>query len=414
MNMNSRALKAMDKIQAATGLSEEGKLGLIQLFNPLMDFEQRRVGFAGNADESASVVQVIKKSVVLSAPPGTTTTWSANIFNTPICVPQVHAAGYRMGNKDLLRGPTTGNNIGPFVALTAPAGHDLSVNNAALDPSVFVVPSTFCPDSIPIVTAAGEASSYFSGTSQIIGMGFEVHDTTAEIFKQGSITCYRVPQTPIFDTNFAHSCAIAGPINALTEIDSNGFGTEHDVADVPGNTGAAMLLHGSRQWEAREGAMVVPSLIDNTIPVTDLDSVFTVIKTGTYVDAVPPASGGGSIPAEQITQSLLAPAYNLVVGTVAGTGAKVLDAITEPPLQKYNNFNSSGLLIEGLAQQATILLTTIMYIERYPTVNDVALVVLASPSPKLDPMMMVLYSQIMRELPVAVKVCDNADGDWFF
>jgi len=414
---NSRSLKMLDRIQAASGLSEEGKLGLIQLINPIMDFEQRRVGFAGNADESASVVQCIKRSVTLTAPAGTVTTWDAHIFNTPMCVPNPLTSATRVGNLNVRPSvPTqTSSPIGPFVCLTTPSGNNLGLIDAATNAAVVAVNPTYCPDVGPITNAAGQAASFFGGTSQVIAMGFEIHDTTAEIYKQGTATVYRQPQTPIFDTNMALTCNSLGSVASPTSITQFGVATEHDISDAPRNVAAAMLLHGSRQWEAKEGAYVVPSLIDSTIPVTDVDSVVANVKTGIFLDFTLPGAAA-TTPAEQCSTAIgnVAAGGNLNIGTVATLGNGVSQSVVPAPLQKFNNFNTSGVILSNLNANASFVVTTIMYIERYPGPADLALVVLANPSPKLDLVMMDLYSSIMRELPVACKVADNADGDWFF
>lgn len=403
MNSNSRALRLMDQVKARTGLSEEGKNGLIQLINPITDFQTRKVGFAGRADESPSVVFAVKRSVTVTAPPGTTTTWDCHVFNTPssaVTSPIMH--GVESGS-NLFYDVTQPNTarVGPFVILKAPAGHPLNLANALADPAVVIDATSLSPDPGAYASSTDVANSYFAGLSSVNGMGFEYHDTTAAISKQGTVTVYALPQ-PVHDDRYAVDTVLVN--NILGPATSSLIGSTSELAcyDVPSTITEAMLLDGSRQWEAKFGAYVVPKLNKMEIPIQRLEPVLPVFHSNQFASYAPAYT---NYPAEEV----VFPGISTIgLSTPAGSSTSIVG------LNKLNSFNTSGVFLTGLNPVASLTFNSIMYIERFPNFREQEMVVLASPSPKFDPVMMALYSEIMSVLPVGCKVGDNADGDWFF
>lgn len=417
MSANARGQALLDRIAARVGLTEEGKLGLLQLINPIMDFDKRKVGFAGNADESLSVVQVIKRSFSVTAPPlGGATTWDLNFFNTPVNTTHTMLHGTNLGNFIGTDAAAIAGAMGPFVCLTAPSGTALTLNNAVRNPAVVSISGAICPDTQDVVTASQIRDSYNGGTSCVIAMGFEYHDTTAQLYKQGTATIWRQPQPPILDKTYVEIGGVtASEAVPSTSYIKGGAGSAHFLNDVPGSLTDIMLLGGTRQWEAKDGAYIVPTLIDSTIPMTTLEPCIPVIQSGIWTDKIFP----GSIPvaAQNVVYSQLYNfAFNEQIGEVTDEAAlyPVLTNTSSAPFAKFNNFNSSGVFVTGLAPQASVTLNTVTYIERVPRSVDTLLVPMATRSPGFDPLMMELYSQIMQNMPIGCKVADNADGDWFF
>lgn len=411
---NSKGRRLLDRIAQKTGLTEEGKLGLLQLINPIVDFDVRHVGFAGNSNESDSVIQVVKRSVTISAPPlGGAPTWDLNLFNTPVNTVATGRHGKMSGQNIMTDNAAAYGTHGPFVCLSAPTGTELSLNNAVRDATVVSTCLTLCPDQTGLTTAAQVNAAYNNGTSAIIGMGFEIHDVTAPLYQQGTATVWRQPQPPILDRSFIQHVVVDSEAAPSVAVGTNPS-CAHIMNDVPGKITDMMLLAGTRQWEAKYGAYMVPTLIDSTIPVTVLQPITPVFQKGLYTDITWPGAGGASA-TQDVNYAIGTPVF---VDQIGHTG-DVPDVIAlslqvGAPLTKYNNFNSSGIHISGLNPAASLTINTVQYIERWPKSIDTALVPLASRSPSYDPMMMELYSQIMSLMPVGCKVSDNADGDWFF
>jgi hypothetical protein len=84
-----------------------------------------------------------------------------------------------------------------------------------------------------------------------------------------------------------------------------------------------------------------------------------------------------------------------------------------PTVQKTAPFDTTGAFFTGLSQQTTLLVKLRVYVERAPSFKDYALAPLASPSAGYDINALQLYAQAINMLPCAVKVDENAAGDWF-
>jgi len=76
-------------------------------------------------------------------------------------------------------------------------------------------------------------------------------------------------------------------------------------------------------------------------------------------------------------------------------------------------FNHSGAYFTGLSNSTTLQLNATYYIERFPTQQDSALVVLARNSCHGDHIALDLYSEIIKEMPVGVPQRMNGLGEWF-
>jgi hypothetical protein len=402
MNKNVAGNILLDQIAQATGLTPAGKSNVINLINPLADFSVDRYGYAGRLDESPSVISAIKRSMVLVAPPGTVTTWDAHIFNTPVCTPLEMQRGIEFGNVlqyDALSQPL--RFVGPFTVISAPAGHALSIQNSLNDAAVVCNGSSLSPDSNVVSSPSDYQSAYMGGISSINAMGFEVHDTTAEISKQGSLCVYALPQSKVFD-RVTDTIDFVDTIAAPTTHELRGSISTAPLNDVPGTLADCMLLAGSQQWEAKFGAYVVPTLNSEEIPVQKLESVLPVFHSGNYTS---PAA----YPLRTQENVAQPTAFSRVSDTtVVGAAANLYSGT------KLNCFNTAGIFIQGLAPTASLVINSVMYVERFPTPQEQALVVLASKSPRFDPLIPILVSGIMQMMPKGTKVANNADGDWFF
>jgi len=73
----------------------------------------------------------------------------------------------------------------------------------------------------------------------------------------------------------------------------------------------------------------------------------------------------------------------------------------------------SGAYFTGLSNSTTLTVNYIVYIERFPTQDDLDLIVSAKRSPEYDIKALEAYSIISQSLPVAVPFDENGLGDWF-
>lgn len=224
--------------------------------------------------------------------------------------------------------------------------------------------------------------SYFEGGARVVAQGFEVVNTTSQLNVQGQVITYRQPQSfgngthyPISDTGIT---TIIGGMHAK------------NVQVWPGTPADAMLLAGSRQWHAKEGVYSTGTLNNVSMPCQGLDWTSPIIENDqseTGVDSI------------------------AIIPAIVFAGAA--HALVAPSLMPMNSYNMNGALFTGLSLQTTLQLTTNVYVERFPGIQETDLVVLAQPSPQYDPMALELYSQALHDMPPGVMVRENGFGDWF-
>lgn len=223
------------------------------------------------------------------------------------------------------------------------------------------------------------------GPSRMIGMGIEVRDVTADIYKQGTCTVFRVPQALnennllqiAAQSDMAASSCISNPINKY-----------------PQNLASMLLYPDTLQWEAREGAYVV---IDHNS--TDNDAQVAQYKSLT----IPLSSAVVDFPSGSNNSQVYLSDY------VPGTASSPWQ---QTPIQ-YMNCDSKGIYLTGLNAVSTFTITVCYYWETFPLQTS-SLLPLSTPSADFDPKALALISLVNRELPVGCRICDNPSGEWFW
>jgi hypothetical protein len=415
LNQNARALAIMDRVAARTGLTPEGRNALLQLVNPFADFDIPRTGYF-DTNESSSVVQCVKFSQTYAAPTGIVagTNWDCHVATLPlingppsgaVLCPASNTTGYTFYS-----GSVSLNTIGGVTVMAGPAGFTLTVQNLVNNS----LASTYCDGTSlsPQLTqyTSPPGAQYLDGQCRVIGMGFEVHNTTSALNVQGAVAVYRQPQPIWLDRSDTKICNVsAGTVAAPTTAAFQGSGSLQAFYDVPAGLSSVMLLNGTRQWEAKDGCMVIPTLNDMNIPVQSASTVVPFVRGPAAAITLTGISTFPSMKAGYLGATAVGFGNNqsLAVGTATLSSAQL-------PYSHYGNFNTSGAYFTGLSYSTTLTINSIYYIERFPVPSDTNLVVLANPSPPYSSVAMDLYPEMLRFLPPGCKVGDNADGDWFF
>lgn len=362
----------LDSLERAGELTRDGRNWLIAAVDPFHDTQIKPEGYP-DLVTGASVVQCVKQQAQISCPSSVTSgTWDCLIFNMPWLDPQ-------HGIKNLFQNST---NMTLYEGLGTswkdPVG-GLLVASAATAPTLGFA------DATTTVTSLSLGDSYFTGPTRAIAMGFEVTNTTAEIYQQGSATVFRVPQ-PSRGTRHVHNIMTG---NTTTPGSLAGAVASEWRVIPPASLASAQLLPGSRTWHAKEGAYVVLTqsgeglrdpIEEPILPIMVDPSALT--KTTQQVDIVCPAFNATTVPAK-------------------------------PPLVAVHDYNLSGVWFSGLSLQSTLTVNFNVYLERFPSQTQLDLVTLASPSPRYDPLALELYSRMMDRMPVGVMVSENGLGDWF-
>lgn len=349
-------------------LSQDGKDWLTLALDPFHDYNHQIAGYP-DSDGSQTVVACYEYQYNLEAPVGTNTTWDAHIYTSPNTSPEATQVGQ------------FGNGWATFTQLAGEPQCVMGALTIYASPSGGPLVPGIAPGPVTQVPLPGNTDLAF-GMSRVVGMGFEVHNTTAEMHKQGSVTVYRMPNQG----------------NLMQTVVSNNAGTYrasyvgHNFRLPPTQPQTAMLLKGTMTWEAKDGCYVVPTLSSINNPIRGLSTI-GAIHTG---------SGGGDA-----TNACAAPWV-----TVNGQAAPAASLLT-PQLRKNSNVDTSGAFFTGLSAETTLRIVLKVYVERAPTSTESSLAVVATPSAAYDVAALELYSKAMSVLPVAAKVGENAKGDWW-
>ncbi len=389
----ARSEKILDRLAKETHLTEAAKQWLITVLDPFHDTPLNCTGVP-DGQTGNSVTQTIKSSMTITAPTGLADgeLWKCNVVMSPFFSAGANTlhftTAYSKGNTSLIeispnqggyrevapitvtkcRNDNTTNWLNPFGGL----------NNA---------------NSLQQFDKLDLNANYTGGDYRIISQGFEVLNTTNELNIQGLVTTYRVPvpafsecsavTTYQFKDGDLTKAAFAGSVDMLT------------VQAPPTTSQEALRLPNTKQWKAKEGCYVVAHLND---PETKINNNRFVMP---YIDFDPygPGDRKGSavIPKELSALTIV----NL-----------------DPPVPgwpeiNWGNFDLSGAIFEGLTKETTLTVNWNVYIERFPSLNEPDLIVLAKPSPDFCPMAFELYKAISMELPVGVMQKENGLGDWF-
>jgi len=375
----TRGEKILDKMENKMGLTEAGKQWLIGSIDPYHDRPLNVCGFPdGNAADVA--VQVVKSSFNLQCPAGITTgTWDVLIMDLPWSKPvrlftqSLHSGtNSNPGSETLSTNSGQSINIGGLQTISIPSGNSF-------------LPSASLPSASNVYTPNVVADQYFLGNTRTIGKGFEVHNTTSDLNRQGMCTTFRIPMPSLDEAgtvvNYLDTASAASLVTYLTEL---------DVPMWPQTQAEAVLTPGSRQWTAEQGAYMVSRLKNLVIPTTD-----TGFKIQPFVVGTDSSVAAQNL-AVQGTQSIL-----------------VTTPIFGCPNVFWDNFDLHGVIFSGLSLQTTLTVNYTRIIERQPdwTISD--LVVLAKPPPERDNVALDLYTHITERMPIGVPVAENGLGDWF-
>jgi hypothetical protein len=218
-------------------------------------------------------------------------------------------------------------------------------------------------------------TEYLRGNVRIVGMAFEVVNTTADISKQGQVTVWRMPNQATLTTLY-NTVATTPAVNSALPGYINRF--------PPGQIQDAQLLYGSRSWAASEGAYVVARQCDTVNPFERGDFIadlYTNVESSpanasNYWSPQPP-----TLP--QKAQDIHAP------------------------------FDISGVHFTGLSNATSLTVNVRWLLERSPGPSETDLVVLATPSAAYDPVALELYCQCLQTMPPGVMLKENPLGEWF-
>lgn len=395
-----------------------------------------RVEGLPDQDTSATVCQIIKKTVQISAPSGTTGNWSAHVFTsnlvntmrmyqgartkgnvvqqafiaggTQVLGPQLNEIVQAQYNSDANMVPI---EVGPINILTSSTD---SMGAYAFPNGTTDVQQTWYASPLPLDVQPGVTGS--ASKLRVIGMGFELRNTTADLYKQGTFTVSRVPAsnrltvTPCLvntqDSAVYSDDILASPNTGIWNCVPKTCGKSY-VAP-PSSISDALAYVGTKQWEAKDGAYVVCTMDPTECPLKYGETVARQI-----------GSAQSFVPAAQLGVTYTKRPLN-VWATKDGDWNKTFDNVTSIT-PEYNNdhpFNVSSVIMTGLSKETTFTLEAKFLVEIAPHRSDPVYGPLAyscSPSAPHDAACLALYQSIARSMPPGVTVDMNGSGgfwDW--
>lgn len=380
-NKVTRGERILTRLANEGLISLQGKDWVIAALDPFHDHQLKELAGWPDVQSGASVVSIVKNSFTIKKPAAAPAgPWSCHIVQWPwLAATQSsfgsgnYAAMSRQGNILSLNFAEPGftGPVGGLMAYYVPEGVplDITLSNGTL-----------------IIGRLDVESVYTDGIVRLIGLGHEVHNTTAMINLQGSVIVWRMMSNENEKTQWLE----AGTTDGTVAIFDGPL-----VRYPPATQGDALLLSGSRQWEAKAGSYSVAAFHNIENPATLISPSAPVIASQFNVD----------------TEGLIATSN--VYGPIPGAPFGALPYRAVPGF-RIHNFHMHGEIYTGLSDETTLTINQNCFLEKFPGPDDKEVLPLATLSAEYDPDVLDLYSRVIADLPVAVPVKENGLGDWFY
>lgn len=374
INRVTRAEKLLSKLVETKKLSPHGRDWLICALDPFHDTRLDNLAGWPDMSDQPSLVRCYKSSKTITAPAGVEegATWDAVINTYPVAnTSQLGQVPVRAGNHFVVSNSSNNRILAPVLVRKYQPDASWSPNNLNYESEFLTL-----PDEIS------------RGNGRLIGMGFEVVNTTAELYKQGTCYVYEFPQPTQLE-----SFTTGTLVNDLWVPNTTGFGTT--ILSGPGDEDQIMLLPGSRFWEASKGNYSVVPFRDQHNPAGG--AVDIMIQFAPELDQ-------NQNTTQSINPCMANPNHYANIGS---------STISQFNSNRLTNTHSTGAAYTGLSKQTALTVTAIFYYEQFPGVKDTQIVTLATPSGSYDPVALELYSLALSEMPIAVPAGMNGLGEWF-
>lgn len=360
MDKAAQAEQRIKNICDKLGITEGGRKWVDIALDPFKDIVQKPQGYP-DRNMAPSVIQTVHASVDIHSPLATGN-WDVNIFLDQIWEKtNLYRTTSFQGAWEQSTQDTVPYCRGGLVVRSGAAGTDLiftTTQNAACQS---LVTDVFDQDT----------------SSRIIGIGMEIHNTTAEIHKQGSIICYKISDDPVDVVMVPY---VSGGANLYNPVACKGI----ELVEPPYNSSQAIDLPGSVQWDASKGAYVVPIFASENNDAQDRRKLIPLVVDDKTGNTFAPQLGANS------TQGL--------VYWTGGFNEKLPTTL-------------SGCYLTGLSAETTLTVNLTYYVEQFPSF-DSPMHRVSSPSCPEDFAAIELYTKVAREMPCGVEVNDNFLGSF--
>jgi len=406
--MSSSNMKYTERVRSliarnsSVGLS--GQQWLEQVCDPFPDDDQGTLIGMPDENQAQTVVMKVRQGFTLARPTSipSTSQWDVLIFfDGNLRVGGDNAAAGRLSSepRSAIAGEfsyqvETGASISPGFYPMQPLTAYAAPTGTSMFPIMSALPWT---ESNADRFFGLNVEQYLQNRSRLIGGAVEIHDTTPELYKSGSITIADVTSTvdrvvwPYKDDG----------TNVVIPVGSIRFNAP------PATLAQATLLPGSRTWGAKEGCYAVLKMskvenpfVPNEMCVPCWSDSYPALPQTSY----PP----GSVVLGPSTAGVVVPP---IIDYTTYSGVNIATYYGAPALPAP--FDIKCIFLSGLDPNATFRVNFNVLLEVAPDLENQQLLVLAKAAPPLDLAALEIYSKIVSELPCGVPVCENASGEWF-
>lgn len=238
----------------------------------------------------------------------------------------------------------------------------------------------------PVGAALGSCSPYEK--CRLIAVGYEIHNTTAEVYKQGSLIVAQLPDAACDHGTVAY-CDVRAQ-DPWLKVDA-----QSDRGCLRASTSTPLqAIPGSQTWPAADGVYVIPRMTQVPRAVNEL---------------VEPAAAAGFMGRGPVIRGTDGLSATIQPCNYTGGAPNTL-----PIWKSYfpSGFSPVQTFLTGLSNQTTLTVTFRTVVEYFPDM-DSGLLPLASPSPAYDAKAFALYGGIVARAPYAVPVGQNSAGEYF-
>lgn len=392
------------------GATPAGVDWVISALDPFHDASLNNFRGFPDGTGMSSVVQVVQRSVVLSAPVGLTTTqtWDAHFVLTNLA----EGIPFNQGNLiDQVSSSTQQFPIVPTILSGGSAQHNILTNNIGgllyftgnTGFSELVDPTNFSSGSL----VPGPA--FTAGTYRVIGQAFEVRSTGPDLFKSGSAYLWRLP-SPATSRIKDAQWFLTG--SGTAEVKNYNSLPTYFQQIWPTTVSDAQLIPTTVNLMAKEGCYVVGRFNNPDPALSNEGQCAYAFKAPGFQTAVTIQTVNGE-PNFRVTPLILSnPIFNSGV-TYSFNGAASTGSLDMFSGSHPTDFDQCGAMFAGLNSQDVLTVNVKWLIERFPDEASQELLVLAKPSPQFDCVAFDAYSHAASMLPVGVPVRENSLGDWF-
>jgi len=437
-----RSKDPMHGLCTSRQITDEGCDWLKYALDPFHDLQLDNLRGYPDVNTEPTVIVKVRQALEISAPAGLAdgSNWDCHVALSPI--------DWAKPNGLLIRGVEPGLNAtaefqpqgggpgfpaGYISEIGAGAGTTHAVT-ARMDGLVInSVPSgladdgdmTFTPGHCPLVANGGYSVENITldkyldfdntdlGVYRIVYSGFEVVNTTAQIYKQGAVTVYEYGHS--FEPGqvvlpFSSDTTGTSSVSVPQSLATNQF------RSPPNNIAEAKIMPGAHTWAAQDGCYCTAKFLG--------DNPFQSCTNRNYVIAQnnPNAgtqSGYNMTGTAHTMGSFISPGFLGPLSQSTGikgppnTALGGTPGLTAAPATHFSRMSTAGAYFTGLSPQTTLFVTWRVGLERLPAANKPTFLALAQPSATFDPNALLLYNLIANHLPPGCPQGWNDLGKWF-